>query len=64
MSVQRIGIYVGACVVLVLLIMSKRYREKLHETSRALSEANDTVETSLRRLDAIHNGGKPKLRVL
>ncbi len=61
---RRVGLYVGACIVLLLLIMSKRYREKWRETNKAISEANDTVEASFRRFDAMHNGVKPKLRVL
>lgn len=56
--------HIQAIAILILLVMSKRYREKWREASRELSEANDAVEASLRRLDAIHNGGKPKLRML
>ena len=56
--------YIGAFVVLMLLMTSKRYREKWRETCSKFAEANDVVEASLRRIDAMHNGGKPKIRVL
>lgn len=51
-------------LVLALLLASPRYRRRMREAADLLSEANDVVTASLRRLDAIKNEGKPKLRVL
>jgi uncharacterized protein YoxC len=56
--------YIQALAILILLITSKRYREKWQRTLDAISESNDFVEASLRRMDARRNGGKPDLRLL
>ena len=54
--------YLQALLLLILLITSRRYREKWRQATDRLSEANDAVEASLRRLNAVNNGGKPRMR--
>ena len=56
--------HIQALLLLILLITSKRYREKWRQTTDRLSDANDGAEASFRRLNAMHNGGKPKMRLL
>lgn len=56
--------YIQALAILILLITSKRYREKWDRALDAISDTTDSVEASLRRMDARNNGGKPDLRLL
>lgn len=56
--------FVQAFLILTLLLVSSQYRKKWRQAIERLSEANDFVEASLRRLDARHNGGRPRIRVL
>lgn len=56
--------YIQGLVVLILLITSKRYREKCRQAREALSDANDAAEACVRQLDARRNGGKPNVRLL
>ena len=56
--------YIKALATLILLITSKLYREKWQRATDAVSDANDSVEASLHRMDARSNGGKPDLRLL
>lgn len=51
-------------IILFLMLVSSNYRRQMREAADRLSEANDEVEASLHRLDALRNGGRPKLRVL
>lgn len=51
-------------IILGRLILSASYRQQMREAADRLSTVNDEVEASLRRLDALRNGGKPKLRAL
>lgn len=55
--------YIQAIIILTLLVASNRYRKKWRAACDKLSDANDEVEASLRRIDALNNGGKPNLRV-
>lgn len=56
--------YLQALLLLARLTVSKRYRKKWAQASDRLSEANDATDASMRRLDALHNGGKPKIHLL
>lgn len=56
--------YIKALAILMLLITSKRYREKWRLATDAISVTNDAVEASLLRIGARKNGGKPNLRLL
>lgn len=56
--------YLQALLLLALLTVSKRYRQKWTLATDRLSEANDATDASLRRLDALDNGGKPKIHLL
>lgn len=56
--------YFKAMLILILLITSGRYRQKWRQSTIRLSEANDAVEASLRRLETRDNGGKPKMQML
>jgi hypothetical protein len=56
--------YIRALLILTLLLTSRRYREKWRKATERVSESNDAVEASLRRLDATDNGGKPKIRLV
>ena len=55
---------IQALAVMVLLILSKRFREKWRRTADRLDDTNDAIAASSRRIDAMENGGKPKMRVL
>lgn len=56
--------HIQAFLVLALLIASKRYRQKWVRATQRLSEAHDATEASSKRLDALHNGGKPNIHLL
>lgn len=56
--------YIQELLLLFLLIVSTRFREKWRQATDRLAEANDDVEASLRRLDTVKNGGKPRIRLL
>lgn len=56
--------YIQALAILILLITSKRYREKWERSLDTISDTTDSVEADLRRMDARSNGGKPDLRLL
>lgn len=56
--------YIKAVLILILLIASRRYREQWRQSTNQLSDANDAAEASLHRLDALGNGGKPKMQLL
>lgn len=56
--------YLQALIVVIRLIVSARYRKKWGQATDRVSDANDAVEASLRRMDARRNGNKPDLRIL
>jgi len=56
--------YIQAALIVILLITNKRFREKWRQAADRLTEANDEVEASLRRLSAVKNGGKPRIHLL
>jgi len=56
--------YFQGLLIIMLLIVSKRYREKWRAATNRLSETCDEIEAGQRRKTAIQNGGKPKLTVL
>lgn len=56
--------YFYAITLLVLLLVSRRFREKRKRSLERLAEENDAIEASVRRLDAQENGGKPRMRLL
>lgn len=57
-------IFIHAMLLLIKLITSKRYREKWRQSMMRTSEANDEIEASLHRLEALENGGKPRIQLL
>jgi hypothetical protein len=56
--------YLQTLLAMVLLSLSKRYRQEWQRTADRLDDQNDAVEASFRRIDAMENGGKPRIRVL
>lgn len=56
--------YLQGLIMLALLITSASYRKRMREATIRLSDANNEVEASLRRLDVLDNGGKPKIRMV
>lgn len=54
--------WLQGAIVLLLLIVSRRYRAGWEKAAGTLSDAVDEVEASQRRGDAADNGGKPMLR--
>ena len=53
--------YVRWFLTLFLLIVSRRNREKWHEAAEHASAGCGALDAAMRRLDAEHNGGKPRL---
>jgi hypothetical protein len=51
-------------MIINLLIVSKRYREKWRAATNLLSATGDEIEAGRYKTTAIVNGGKPKLTVL
>ena len=49
--------FIRAVLILILLIMSRRYLNRWRLTTSRLSESTDAVKASLQRLDAMDNGG-------
>jgi hypothetical protein len=56
--------HIQALLVLVPLAVSKRYRQKWRSTIDRVGTTLDAVEASQRRIEALENGGKPRVRVL
>jgi hypothetical protein len=56
--------YIKAVLILIRLIASRGHREQWRQSTNRLSDANDEIEAGLHRLDAMENGGKPKMRLL
>jgi hypothetical protein len=56
--------HLQALLTFLLLILSKRYQQKWHRASEQLTENTGTIEASMRRIDAMENGGKPRIKVL
>jgi len=56
--------YFQGLLIITLLIVSKRYREKWRAAVNLLSETCAELEARQRRKSATENGGKPKLTVL
>lgn len=56
--------YLQAIAVLMLLVVSKRYRKRWHDAADRLGETNDFVEASFRRIAVMHNGGKPDIKIV
>jgi hypothetical protein len=50
------------CVL--ILGASKRYRQQWQQTIDRVEQTNDSVAASMRRIEVMENGGKPRLRVL
>jgi hypothetical protein len=51
-----------AILLLVLLATSRRFRDRWRESAEYLAAANDEIEASFRRAEAVDNGGRPRLR--
>lgn len=56
--------YIQALLTLVLLTSSQRYRLRWQRTIDRVDTALDAIEASKRRIAALENGGKPKVRVV
>ncbi|MFO7543560.1 MAG: hypothetical protein R6W97_12250 [Thiobacillus sp.] len=50
--------------MLALLIASKRYRQRWQHTIDQVDASLDAIAASRRRIDAMENGGPPKVRVV
>lgn len=56
--------YLQAILIVALLALSKRYREKWRKTVVHLADSGDAIDASMRRIEAQNNGGKPRIKVL
>ena len=56
--------YIQALAIMALLIVSNRYRKKWNRTADRVAESLDAVEASFRRIDALENGGRPRMRLM
>lgn len=56
--------HLQAVLVLALLIASKRYRQRWQHTIDQVDASLDATVASRRRIDAMENGGRPKVRVV
>lgn len=56
--------HLQALLVLVLLAVSKRYRQNWRSTIDRVGTTLDAVEASKRRIEALENSGRPRLKVL
>lgn len=56
--------YIKAVLILILLTTSRRYRNRWRQTTSRLSVSTEEIEAGLNRLDAMDNGGKPKMQLL
>jgi len=56
--------HLQAVLVLALLIASKRYRKRWQRTIDQVDASLDAIAASRRRIDAMENGGLPKVRVV
>jgi len=56
--------YIQALAIMALLIASKRYRQKWRRTADRVAESMNAVEASFRRIDALENGGRPRMRLM
>lgn len=56
--------YLQALLALVVLTASKRHRQHWSQSADRVDTALDAIEASKRRIAALENGGKPKVRVV
>lgn len=56
--------HLRALLNLVFLTASQRYRQRWHRTIDRVDTALEDIEASNRRIAALENGGKPKVRVV
>lgn len=47
-----------------LLMLSSSYRQRWQRTIEQVDDALDAVNASNRRIEALENGGKPKIRAV
>lgn len=53
-----------AVLIFALLMLSKGYRRRWGKTMDQVDAALDSVDASMRRIEALENGGRPKIRVV
>lgn len=53
-----------AVLTFTLLMLSKGYRLRWGKTMDQVDASLDFVDASMRRIDALENGGRPKIRVV
>lgn len=53
-----------AILALLILTASKRHRQRWSQSADRVDTALDAIEASKRRIAAIENGGRPKVRVV
>jgi hypothetical protein len=56
--------YLQGLLMLTLLIVSRRYRDRWEAACDQMADACDFVDASERRMSADRNGGKPELRLV
>lgn len=56
--------HLQAGLAIALLMVSRSYRQRWQRTIEQVDAALDAVDTSNRRIEALENGGKPKLRAV
>lgn len=53
-----------ALLTLALLLVSKRHRQRWQQTADRVDADLDAIKASNRRIEAMENGGRPRVRVV
>ena len=56
--------HLQAVLTLLRLTTSKRHRRRWQDTADRVDTALEVIEASKRRIEAMENGGRPKIRVV
>ena len=56
--------HLQAGLAIALLMLSRSYRQRWQRTLEQVNAALDAVDASNRRIEALENGGKPKIRAV
>lgn len=56
--------HVKALLIFVLLVASKRYRQRWNQTIERIDTDLDAVGASQRRIQTMEHGGRPRMRLL
>lgn len=56
--------HLQALLTLLRLTTRKRHRQRWQDTADRVDSALEAIEASKRRIEALENGGRPKIRVV